>query len=98
MHARFASHLFLFAERHMLDPVGRPIRPILLKERFPANAVRIAHQRQGPAFHMRQNGRRNSEVILDELRFDDVVVGKQNLGQIRKLDFAFANLGDLRGA
>ena len=44
---------------------------------------------------MRQNRRRNFEVILNELRFDDVVVGKKNFRQIRQFNLPFANLGYL---
>ena len=87
--------LFFFAERHMLDPLGRPIRSVFLKERLSADAVRIPHQRQWPPFHVRQNRRRNFEIIFNELRFDDVVVGKKNFRQIRKFNLPFANLGDL---
>ena len=82
----------------MLDPVGRPIRSILLKERLPADAVRITHQRQRPPFHMRKNRRRDFQIILDELRLDDLVVGKQKFRQVRQFNFAFADPGDLRSA
>jgi hypothetical protein len=47
---------------------------------------------------MRKNRRRDFQIILDELRLDDVVVGKQDFCQVRQLDFAFADLGDLRSA
>ena len=87
--------LLFFAERHVLDPLGRPIRSVFLKERLPADAVRIPHQRQWPPFQVQQNRRRNFEVIFNELRFDDVVVGKKNFRQIRKFNLPFANLGYL---
>ena len=45
--------LFFFTEGHILEPIGRPIGSILLKERFAADAVRITHQREGPPFDMR---------------------------------------------
>jgi len=65
---------------------------------FTADAVRITHQRQRPPFHMRQDRRRNLEVVLDQLRLDDMVIGKKRFRQVRQFDLAFADLGHLRCA
>jgi hypothetical protein len=40
----------------------------------------------------------NFEIVFDQLRLGDVVLGKQNFIQIGKLYLPFANLSHLRGA
>jgi predicted alpha/beta-hydrolase family hydrolase len=90
--------LLLLAERHRLDPLGRPLRGRFLEKRFAANPVRITHHRERPAFEVSKDRRRQLEVILDQLRFNDVVVRVENLLQIRKFNLPLADLGNLRCA
>ena len=73
---------FFFAKRNVLEPFRGPGRPILLKKRLTGNAVGITNDGEWAPLYMRQNGRGNFEVILDELGFDDVILGIKHLGEV----------------
>jgi hypothetical protein len=82
----------------MIEPVRRPLGAILLIERLPADAIRVADQRKRPSLQVRQDGGANLEIVFDQLRLDDAVLGKQQLRQIRKFDLSLPHLGDLTAA
>jgi hypothetical protein len=86
---------FLLAEGDVLEPVRRPVGTILLIERLAADSLGKTHERQRAALHVREDRRRELEVEFDELRLDDPVVGVEHLVEIRELDPAFPDLGDL---
>jgi hypothetical protein len=56
---------FLLAESDMLEPVRRPLRAIFLIERLSPDAIRKTNQRQRPPFDLRQNRRRDFEIVFD---------------------------------
>src|SRR5262249_51522498 len=66
------------AERDVLNPIGRSVWSVLLNERFRVNSVRKTHQREGPTSGMRKEGRRDSQIVVDQLSFGDLIGGKEN--------------------
>ena len=55
----------------MVEPIGSPIRAVLLEELFPIDTIRESNQRQGSAPDMTQNGWRYFQIVFDDFRFSN---------------------------
>ena len=77
-------------EGYMVDPFRRPILPVLLEERLAGNPVGVADKGKRAAFDVPEQCGSDFQVVFDKLRFDDPVVRKQNLLEIRKLYVALS--------
>src|SRR5690606_19846229 len=85
----------LFAQRDELDPFRRPFRSVLLIEHFTVDTIRKTNERQRPALDMVQQRRGDLQVVLNDLRLDDMVFGKEYFIQIGYLYLAFSYLNTL---
>ena len=85
--------LVLVAERDVPDPFRGPARTVLLKEPITRNPVRVADEGEGPAVEVREDRRGDLHVVFDQLCLEDARPGKQNLVQVRELDFPFSDAG-----
>src|SRR5690606_41050103 len=84
-----------FSELDKFNPVGRPIRSVLLIKAFAVNPVRKANQRQRASLYVGKQGRGNPEIILDHLGLHDVVFREQHFLQVGDLQLALSNLHHL---
>src|SRR5271165_3033704 len=75
-----------------LHPVRPVLRGILLVKKFFIHAVGIALARERTPSQMRQNRRRNPDVVVDDLLLGKPSGGIQNLFQIRQLELLALNL------
>src|SRR6185295_8348673 len=85
--------VILAAKLNVFEPRGRPLGTVLLKEGPVIDAVRPSHQSQRPAFDMTKNGRRDFEVVLDQLGFDYLLRREEDLIEVREFDLALADGG-----
>ena len=71
------------------DPWGQVLRRLLLEERFPVDAVRIALHRERSIAEMRDERRRNRAVVLEHVALGDPVVREEDPVGRRQLDVSY---------
>ena len=90
--------LFFSSEDDGFDPIRTEFWFFFLEKFFAVDAIRKADDGKGAAFEVGEDGRRDGEVVFDELGFSDLVFRKEDFLEVRKLEFAFADLDVVRGA
>src|SRR2546422_847014 len=72
------------------EPVGARRRGALHEERFAARAVRVAPHHHGAVADVGEEGRRDIDVVADEIALGDAEGGPEELAEIGELHPAFA--------
>jgi hypothetical protein len=79
-------------DRRRLHPVGPVARALLLVEVLAGDAVRVALERQRAVVQVRQDGRRDARVVVDQLPLGEAGLGIEDLVEVRERQAAVADL------
>ena len=74
--------------RRRPHPRGRVRGPLLLEEVLARDAVGVAHERDRAVAQVRQEHVRDLPVVRDQAALGDLLVGEEDLVQIRELELA----------
>ncbi len=81
-------------DRRRRDPVGHPLRRVLLEEELALPPVGVALHRERPVLEVRDEHRRDRVVVREQVALRDPLVRPEELVQVRRLEDALA-LADL---
>src|SRR5213082_2303150 len=72
------------------DPLGHVRRRVLLEETSRLDPIRPAHHRERPVLEMRDENGRDRAVVLEQIALRDLVLGEEDLVEVRELQLATA--------